>query len=98
MFCLLSEYVYLIIKIKPPHFNFILLTLCQIGAILILMSTKRIDMKQIVAPTYRVELIDTEGNELTMTSVPKVDDAWKALMADGGWEVLFVEEEKIILV
>lgn len=87
MFCLLSEYVYLIIKIIAPHFNFILLTLCQIGAILILMST-----------TYRVELIDTEGNELTMTSVPKVDDAWKALMADGGWKVLFVEEEKIILV
>ena len=87
MFCLLSEYVYLIIKIIAPYFNFILLTLCQIGAILILMST-----------TYRVELIDTEGNELTMTSVPKVDDAWKALMADGGWKVLFIEEEKIILV
>ena len=51
-----------------------------------------------MSATYRVELIDGEGNELTMTNVPEVDDDWKMIMGAGGWKVLLVEEEKIILV
>jgi hypothetical protein len=43
--------------------------------------------------TYTVQLVDDDGNELTMTQVPEVNEGWKALMAQGGWKVVLVEEE-----
>ena len=47
-----------------------------------------------MSTTYKVELIDSENNELTMTAVPDVGEGFKALMAAGDWTVVKIEEEE----